>query len=457
MALEARDRLPLSRKIFIGSGDFGLNLYWQSSTLFLLYFYTEVLGLSPSVAGTIYMAALIWDAIIDPVVGGIADRTSTRWGRYRPYLAFGAVPLALAYVLVFALPSLGASLQIVLATISHFLFRTLYAVVAIPYASMFARVTQDSGERATMAGIRMVFALISAIAIAATTLPLARLMGGGVTGWTILAAAYGAFACLFLWAAAMAAGGNDQTESHQNSHPGISSTFKTMVTNRALMVVLGVVLVSSFANTFFSKNILYYFKYVRHDAEFGGTTLAIMAGVAAIFAPIWAWASRRWGKRNALLCGLGIYACGLIAWFVAHNASYGILTVSIAFIGAGSSAIYVCFWAMLPDTVEYGEWRSGVRTESLIFGFVILMQKAALGLGAGALGLALGFIGFTPNADQSTETLDGLLVMMVLVPLTGAAVTFLVACIYPINSANHAQMVDEIARRKHGVLNATGE
>ncbi|HWW12918.1 MAG TPA: MFS transporter, partial [Brevundimonas sp.] len=198
-------RISPMRKLAIGVGDFGCNLYWQTTQLYLLFFYTDVVGLPATTAGLIYMAALIWDAAMDPIVGLIADRTRSRWGRYRPYLVLGGPLLAPAFVVLFVGPGSHVAGAVAFALISQLLFRTLYALVAIPYASLFARVTSDSAQRGDLAGFRMVFGALAAIIVAALTLPFASALGGeagGRQGWIIIGAVYGAIAtgCLMLTA-----------------------------------------------------------------------------------------------------------------------------------------------------------------------------------------------------------------------------------------------------------------
>ncbi|MFZ6045428.1 MFS transporter [Pseudomonas sp. CR3202] len=444
----AHRRLSLGRKIALGAGDFGVNLYWQIATLFLLFFYTEVLGLSASAAGLVYMSALIWDAAVDPLIGAMADRTRTRLGRFRPYLLLGAVPLAVSFVLMFALPR-GEGTQLVVLTIaSHFAFRTLYALVSVPYASLYARVTRDSAERATMAGIRMVFAILAAMAVSAITLPATRHFGGGAQAWALVTGVFAGIASLMLWTAALAAGANDSAaddDGHAAAWPGARHALAALLLNRPLLLLLGIALMYSFASTFFSKNLLYYFKYVRNDPDFGGTALALMAVVAALAAPFWASVARRRSKRSALLAGTGFYGLGFLLWYLFSGSGYAVLLSILALIAIGASASVVCFWAMVPDTVEYGQWRSGIRTESLIIGTVIFAQKAALGIAAGALGLSLGAIGFVPNASQSPHTLHLLLAAMSLVPLLGNAGVFLLARAYPIGPEMHRRLVEALA------------
>ncbi|HWY25477.1 MAG TPA: MFS transporter, partial [Nevskia sp.] len=135
------------RKLALGAGDFGFNLYWQMASFYLLYFYTDVLGLPPATAGAIYMSALVWDAMADPLIGMLADRTRSRYGRYRPYLLFGGPPLTLCFLLMFVGPGGGGTLAVAFAAATHVAFRSVYAVINIPYASLFARVTRDARLR----------------------------------------------------------------------------------------------------------------------------------------------------------------------------------------------------------------------------------------------------------------------------------------------------------------------
>lgn len=442
-------RIGFWRKISLGSGDLAFNLYWQSSSLFLLYFYTDVLGVPATIAGTIYMAALIWDAAIDPVVGWAADRTRTRIGRYRPYLLFGAPLLALAYAAMFFVPAMPSAGTLVLVTVTHLLFRTIYAVVNIPYASLFARVTRDSAQRADMAGARIMFAMIAGMLVSSTTLPLAGMLGGedARRGWQILALIYGSFAVLILWQVAHAARGLDAPETLVAERVAWRTIAASLISNRPLHLALGVVVLSSIASTFFHKNIIYYFKYVYGDTDAATIALTLSAGVTAASVPAWTWIARTYGKRLAWASGMAIVGVGLIAWWFANGQGLTALLGAIAIIAAGMSANYICFWAVLPDTVEYGEWKTGVRTESLIFGLVVLGQKAALGAAAGALGVALNLVGYQANETMTPATVDGLRTMMLAIPLGGVILSLILIYFYRLSYAAHRQIVLDIAER----------
>lgn len=444
-------KMTLGRKVALGAGDFGFNLYWQMASIYLLYFYTDVVGLPPAVAGTIYMAALIWDAVLDPVMGLVADRTRSRYGRYRPYLLFGGIPLALAFAAMFMAPSGSGAAAVIFTATTHVIFRTIYAVLSIPYASLFARVTRDARIRADLTGFRMVFATLSAVLVAGATLPFVNGLATPDSprrGWIILALGFGLMATAIFLLVAWATKGYDASEEKETQpQRPLADVLKSLLSNRALMIVLAAVMITSFSSTLFGKNLLYYFKYVLGRPEIGSGALAYVALLAGLFVPFWTWVARRFGKRNAWLGGSIPGLLGLVSWHLIDGSSVPLLFGALGLQAISSSSFIVCFWSMLPDTVEYGEWRSGVRTESMVFGLATLGQKMALGLGAGFLGIALAHVGYVSNAQQSAETLEGIKQMMFWIPLAGGLITVTLITLYPLSLKAHAKMVEEIAAR----------
>ena len=446
--------LTAARKIAIGIGDFGFNFYWQIASLYLLYFYTDVLKLPPATAGAIYMAALIWDGALDPIVGLLADRTRSRFGRYRPFLLLGAVPLAIAFVLMLASPTYPATGAVALTTITHFAFRTLYAVVSVPFTALSARITRDAGVRADITAARMVSATLSAVLVAMATLPLVGLFAKAVgvrVAWMVLGALYALCATIILLATAYAAKGLDASTEEDPSGPSFLAKVRATSANWPLFLVLLAVAVTSFVNTIFQKNILYYFKYVIGDAKRGSWALGLLALVAAVSVPLWAFVARRWGKRVAWLAGLVPFFIGVLLWYLADGSDTTTLFTALGVMSFGLGAYYVSFWAMLPDTVEFGEWRTGVRSESLAFGLLVLGQKAALGLGAGFLGLTLARTGYVADGVQSAQTLHAIKDMMLWAPLIGGVIAGALIAFYPISPARHRAMVQEIASRQRPI------
>lgn len=443
--------LSFGRRLALGAGDFGFNLYWQTASLFLLYFYTDVVGLSAGTAGTLYMAALVWDAALDPAIGALADRTRSRFGRYRPYLIVGGVPLALSFALMMGLSGSGDRGAVVLTVVLHFGFRTVYAVVSIPYAALFARITRDARQRADMAAIRIFFATCAAVAVAVLTLPLVHALGSPEKprqGWILLGLVFGTAATLLLFLAAGAARGYDRYEEPGGLPRSLRIELRALFANRALLLLVGALMINAAGGTFFGKNLLYYFKYLLGRADLGGYALGFSAMIVALTVPVFGWISRYLGKREAWLIGMVPGAIGLVLWYLLPVEALTWRFVALGIGALGSAASAVGFWSMLPDTVEYGEWRTGVRTESLVFGVAVFGQKIALGIGAGGLGLALSQIGYVANAEQSAETLDGLRQIMLWLPLWGTLLSAMLIALYPVGLRAHARMVEELAARR---------
>lgn len=429
-----------------GVGDFAFNLFFATAGLYLLFYYTDVLGLSPAIAGWVFAGALIWDAVFDPVMGYVASRTRTRWGRYRPYLLFGAVPLALAWAAMFLPTGLKGSALVLFAAASHILFRTLYAVVSMPFLALSAVLTSDSHERGVLAGFRMAAAASCGLFAAFSTLKLVEAFGGGTTGFFITALVYGALSTavlIFVFAST-----SEAIIADDAPQPKIGEILAMLRGNRAFWIVGTAMLFASFASTFFQKSVPYYFKYTLGREDLIGLALTVLTGAVTLSIPLWTYLMKRTSKRTMWLSGLGVGFVGYGAlWLAPSNPTTVILILPLLGVGAGAG--YIGFWAMMPDTVEYGEFRSGVRAEGAIFGLVSLIQKAGLGLAAAALGELLSFIGYRANVGQSPETLLALKILMVAVPATLALAVAIAIFFYPLDQHTHGRMVRVIARRRY--------
>ncbi len=441
------ERLPLARRLGYGIGDFGFNLFFTTASLYLLFYYTDVLGLSPATAGWVFAIALIWDALFDPFMGHIANRTRTRWGRYRPYLLLGAVPLAASWALIFLPVSLTGSALVLFATSAHILFRTMYAVVGMPYLALSATMTRDSHERGVLASIRMVAATCCGLFAALSTLKLVAAFGGGSTGFFWTAILFGALATvIFLIVFATA---REAIEDPSEEPPRLGEMWQALRGNRAFWIVCAAMLASAFGGTLLSKTLPYWFKYGLNRPDLIGLGLTAMTGAIALSMPVWTAVMKRTSKRIMWMCGSAIALIGYaLLWSAAEGSST--ILLPLALIGFGAGATYLGFWAMMPDTVEYGQFKTGIRSEGSVFGFVSLIQKAALGLAAALLGEMLSLIGYQANTTQTAETLFAMKLLMIV----GAA--FLVLCagisisFYPIDSRLHARLrkVTEGRRRR---------
>ena len=443
---EPAARLGWARITAFGAGDFACNLYWQSISLYLLFYYTDAVGLSAATAGLIYMVASIWDGLIDPVIGAAADRTRTRWGGYRPYILFGAVPLALAFGLLYYRPPLEGTALVAFVLVAHLLFRSLYAAVNVPYAALTARITQDARERATVSGARMLFSTSAAVVVALATQPIARAVTGhtdGARGFFVAACCFAVIATLVL--PVVFATTREQVPASAPPLGASRAYWRSVLGNRAFwtLILAGGFMITCM--TALGKSVLYYFKYYLHDEAGARAALAMSSASGLAIVPFWMLVARRVSKREIWLASCAIYAAGLIVFALIDLRAAWQMNVFLVYMQVGTLGLAFSYWGILPDTVEYGEWKTGVRAEAFIFGLALLFQKVALGFGAGLFGLALERIGYRPNQVQSPETLHGLKLIMVGLPLLGVTICAAAMLFNPLRRGVHERIVGELA------------
>jgi glycoside/pentoside/hexuronide:cation symporter, GPH family len=438
--------LSFRKKLGFGSGDFALNLYWQTTSLYLLYFYTDVAGLPPAIAGWIFGAALLWDAACDPLAGYIASRTRTRWGAYRPYLLLGCVPLGASFVLMFLPIGLEGRALLVFVLVTHVVFRTVYAVVSMPYNALMATMTSSSEERGGLAAFRMICATAAGLFVALATLPLVQLLGRGDAGKGFLFAML-FFALLSLPVFLFTFSNTEEQRVPDPHRISWREALRLVVRNRAFQLLCGLVVAHMAAATFLSKTLPYVLKYGYGRADLIGIALALIALQALVAIPFWAWVMRRRSKRFVALCGGGLGLCAYAAIGLTGMPPIAVLLALLALAGIAGSALTLAYWAMLPDTVEYGEWRTGVTGgEGVLAGTFSLAQKTALAISVGLVGQLLDSAGYTANTAQSSETSAELFAMLWRWPLIFLLVGVGFIYFYPLSRAAHARIVEALGK-----------
>lgn len=439
-------RLSPSRKLGYGVGDFGFNLFFTTSSLYLLYYYTDVLGLSPAAGGWIFAIALLSDALFDPFMGYVANRTRTRWGRYRPYILFGGIPLAASWVLIFLPTGFTGTALFLFALAAHMLFRMLYAVVSMPYLALTAVITDDSRERGELAGIRMVSAALCGLVAAFFTLKLVAALGGGQTGFLWAAMlyailAYLVFLLVFVSTAERVAVVGDPPD------PGIREMIAMLRGNTLFWLVAAAMLCASIGGTMFTKTLPYYFKYALGRGDLIGGALTALTGAVALSIPVWLAVMKRTSKRTMWLSGIAISLVSYsLLWLAPLRVDLWIPLLALAGFGAGSS--YLGFWSTIPDTIEYGEWRSGIRAEGAVFGVVSLIQKGSLGIAAAVLGELLQWSRYAPNAVQTPATLAAMKLIMLGLPFAFAVAGLAAVYRYPLDHRMHRKLRRGVERRR---------
>ena len=440
-------RLSWGQKISYGSGDFAFNLYWQGISLYLFYFYTDVLGLPNALAGIIYAIGSFWDAGTDPIMGYLADRTRTRWGRYRPYLLFVPIPMALGYIMLLWHPSdMSVTSLGLVALIGQLIFRLLFTMASTPYSALMARMTSNSEDRAGMAGARMLFAYLGAFSVVVLAGGLLENADSDREAFMSLAVISGILATAIFWIC-FAICREPPDDDAQAPDLTIKQSLVSLRQNTPFLVVFAAVVLMTTGTTVIGKTMIYFFEYQMGDRN--GAQIALMAfGLTGLLViPFWTFVTLKTSKRLVWMVGSFFLSLALLGFLVNPATSQNMVILNYIAMSIGAGAFAITFWGMLPDTVEYGEWKTGHRVESMVFGFATFAQKSAVALSALILGVLLDVIGYQAGIVQSEETLSGLRMIIVFVPLAGVVTS--VACIYfyPLSPQRHADIVAELQSR----------
>lgn len=426
-------------------GAFGTDLFWQSTSFYLLFYYTDVLGLRNTTAGLVFGAAMVWDGLIDPAMGVLANRTNTRFGRYRPYILLGAVPLAATYVLMHAQPFLGVGASAIFAFVAHVLFRTAYTAVSIPYGALSAALTTDSEERNRLSVFKVLGAAVAALLVALVSHPFLGLWPTPTQGWLALSLLWGVLATGAF--AAMYHLTRERSDLAREATPSLAALLSATLRNPPFLVVIAAIMLVSTATTITAKVIVYYFTYYLQRPDLAGPALAIQVVSVILLTPVWAWIAHRTSKRWAWLGGMAIAALGQGVLMAYRGVDPTTVLAILALISVGAAAIPVIFWSLAPDVVEIGEWTTGIRAEGMVFGCVTLGQKVALGVGIGMTGVLLDVIGYHPNMAQAPATLKGLHLMITLPALVGYVTSGVMMAFYGLDGQRHRRLVGALAWR----------
>ena len=439
-------KLNLKTRLGYGIGDIAICLYWSGVGLYLLYFYTDVVGISPSLAGLIYGIGMFWDAITDPFMGYMAERTRTKWGVYRPYLLFGNIPLALSFILLFWVPPLEGGALFFFLLFANLLHRTCFTLVSVPFSSLTPRITSDSQERTNLTGFRMLGAQTGTNLMALLAFPIIFWVGGEdeSLGFVVLATiagltALGIHAITFL---TVKEPSNDQGIERVGG--SLSEAAKAIGKNGPFWLVFSATLIVGITTIFFGNNLIYYTKYALNLHEHQGTILFTSGIVAFLSIPIWWLISNNIGKKLTWLISSSITLIALLVFYLYEIDTLSELLFLVAFIGFGSGAGGILFWSMLPDTIEYGEVHTGVRSESSLYGFMTFALKGSIAFAIIILGLVLDFIGFQANEVQSDTTISNMKAIMTLIPSIGVALSLVIIYFYPIDAKMHKDLLRQL-------------
>ena len=467
------EKIKLREKIGYGFGDAASSMFWKIFGMYSLFFYTDVFGITAAAAGTMFLVARLWDSFFDVLVGIMSDRTKSRYGKYRPYLLWFAIPFAVMGAVTFFVPDFGQTGKLVYAYITYSLMMIVYSLINVPYASLLGVISSNPQERNSLSSYRMSFAFIgsfvtfmllqplidfyaktfnpsdvalNAVNSTVSTSPVGWVLGVGTIGIICIVL----FLLCFSWTKERVT----QIESEENV--SVKQDLKNLFHNAPWWILVGTGLAALLFNAIRDSVAIYYFRdYVSINYRMPGTgwdmtTIYFLVGQAAnllgvMLAPT---VSARFGKKKTYMIAIllaGFFSIGM--YLIPNNITYILILQFVISIFAGY--VLPLLWSMFADIVDHQELKTGRRATGLIFSSSSMSQKLGWALGAAMSGWILAIFHYMPDAaQQSAETIFGERIMISLFPAVCAVIAFVGMLFYPLSDKKVKEISEELNKKR---------
>lgn len=457
--------IKLKEKIGYGFGDMASSMFWKLFGSYLMIFYTDVFGLPAAVVGTLFLVTRVWDSAFDPIVGVVADRTHTRWGKFRPYLLTLAVPFSVIGVLTFITPSLNDSGKLIYAYVTYSLMMMVYSAINVPYASLLGVISPDPKERNTLSTFRMAFAYVGSFIALLLFMPMVNFFSNHSKeltnqqhGWT-MAVIVIAVMCALLFIGCFVLT-KERVKPMREKQAPLKEDLKDLWKNRPWWILLGAGVAALVFNSIRDGATVYYFKYfiVEENYEtvsfFGvsfvlsGLYLSIgqIANIAGVIlaAPV----SNRIGKKQTYMGAMSIATILSIMFFWFDKDNMAMIFIFQILISICAGSVFPLLWSMYADCTDYSELKTGNRATGLIFSSSSMSQKFGWAIGSALTGWLLAYFGFRANEVQNAEAIQGIKMFMSFLPAVGTVLSVLFISIYPLSEKKMVEISHTLKTRR---------
>lgn len=457
--------IKLKEKIGYGFGDMASSMFWKLFGSYLMIFYTDVFGLPAAVVGTLFLVTRVWDSAFDPIVGVVADRTHTRWGKFRPYLLTLAVPFSVIGVLTFITPSLNDSGKLIYAYVTYSLMMMVYSAINVPYASLLGVISADPKERNTLSTFRMAFAYVGSFIALLLFMPMVNFFSNHSKeltnqqhGWT-MAVIVIAVMCALLFIGCFVLT-KERVKPMREKQAPLKEDLKDLWKNRPWWILLGAGVAALVFNSIRDGATVYYFKYfiVEENYEtvsfFGvsfvlsGLYLSIgqIANIAGVIlaAPV----SNRIGKKQTYMGAMSIATILSIMFFWFDKDNMAMIFIFQILISICAGSVFPLLWSMYADCTDYSELKTGNRATGLIFSSSSMSQKFGWAIGSALTGWLLAYFGFRANEVQNAEAIQGIKMFMSILPAVGTVLSVLFISIYPLSEKKMVEISHTLKTRR---------
>lgn len=457
--------IKLTEKIGYGFGDMASSMFWKLFGAYLMIFYTDVFGLPAAVVGTMFLITRIWDSAFDPIVGVVADRTHSRWGKFRSYLLWLAVPFGIIGILTFVTPDWSPTGKLIYAYVTYSLMMMIYSAINVPYASLLGVMSPNPKERNTLSTYRMTFAYIGSFIALLLFMPLVNFFSGNSkeladqqTGWT-MAVVVIAILCIVLFFGCFA-WTKERVKPIKETQNPLKEDLKDLFKNKPWWILLGAGVAALVFNSIRDGATVYYFKYFVVEEDYATVSffgmsfvlsgLYLALGQAANIIGVIAAApvSNRIGKRNTYMWAMIIATVlsVIFYWFDKEDLIWMFVFQALISVCAGS--IFPLLWSMYADCADYSELKTGNRATGLIFSSSSMSQKFGWAIGTAVTGWLLGFFGFQANAVQSEEAISGIKMFLSFLPAIGTILSVVFISMYPLTENKMKDITTELEHKR---------
>jgi GPH family glycoside/pentoside/hexuronide:cation symporter len=440
----ATKKLPFKVKAGFGICDLGGNLFFTVIAFWLLNYLTDTVGMAAGTAGIVVGIGKIWDAVTDPVVGYMSDRTRTKWGRRRPYLFAGSFPLFVAMIVMFTNPGFESPTALFIWAVVSFCFlNTAYTVVNIPYSAMTPELTTDFNERTTLNGYRFGCAIVGTLLGAGATLPIITAFPNRNAGFTAVGVIFGALMMI----TALITVFTVKEPEHPRTKPrdGFFSTYFSVFKNKPYVLILLTYAFNVMGITVVSGIMVYYFKYIYNDEP--KTTLALLVLLVTAMAtiPVSVVVAKKTGKKLVYLAGMLIVGASAMTIFLfGHTWPMHYTFITMFFAGIGLGATMALPYAMVCDAIECDYLATGERREGAFYGIWTFVLKIGQAVAIGLMGLILNITGYVPDVAQTPEAMFGIRLIFGPISASLFVVAVVLLWFYPLNEERYNKVLDEI-------------
>jgi len=439
-------KLRLGTKVAYGLGDWGNTTTSTIFIFFFAFFLTDVARLPPARAALVLLIGGIWDAVNDPLIGVLADRVRTRWGRRRPFFLFNALPLAASFTMMWWVPAVGDLAKTAWYAVAYVLFDTCFTLMTVPYGALTAELTDDYDERTALTGWRMATSMLGGL-VAAFFVPL--IVGAFVRparGYLAAGAGFGLLACVpylmlfFTTRERFAAAPRPCTR--------VRDDLLATLRNRPFRYAAGIYLLSWVTVNLVASLLQYYVTYWLRIADQLGFVLVVVQGAALACIPLVVWLSRRLGKRGAYALAAGWWAAVMLGLAFVPPSAFTAAYVLAGLAGLGVAGAHVIPWSMVPDVIEVDEATTSERREGVFYGVVVLIQKSGSAFMLALVQWILSWTGYTAGQEQPASALLAIRLLIGVAPALLLGLSMLLAWRSPLGKSEHESLRRELAAKR---------